>query len=365
MPKSIGAIMHEYNKPLVIEEFDIGDPMPNEVLVRTVASGVCHSDLHNIEGHMPMGSPALLGHEAAGIVERVGSNVTYVQPGDHVIARGAFCGTCEECMMGNLHLCTTPPRRSESDPFRISLKGAMLHTTGSNISSFADKMLLHENGCVKIRKDVPLEVAALVGCAVITGVGAAISTAQVRPGTSVAVFGAGGIGLSVVQGARLAGAREIIAIDLLDSKLKTAEEFGATHTINSRNQDPVAAIRDITGGKGAHYAFDAIGVTKVVEQGLEALRPRGVMTMIGIIPQDQFAQIGFNSMRGEKRLQGCSMGSNRFRLDMPMILDMYKQGRLKLDEMVTRRGPIEDINDMFDVMKTGEVTRQVIMFDQN
>ena len=356
------AILHETGGPLAIEDAGIDEPRDHEVLVRTAASGVCHSDLHNIEGHSPMPYPALLGHEAAGVVERVGSAVTYVQPGDHIIARGSFCGACEQCLTGHLNLCPNKPGRSLDDTPRITLNGERLHTSQSNISSFAEFMLLHENGLVKIRKDVPLDVAALVGCAIMTGVGAALNTAKVHPGSSVAVFGAGGIGLSVIQGARVAGASRIIAVDLLEPKLEGAREFGATDTVNASDGDAVQAIKELT-GDGVDYSFDAIGLPQVVVQAVQSLRMRGTATMIGVIPQGMSIPLTWEMMSGEKRVQSCNMGSNRFRLDMPMILDMYVDGRLKLDEMITRRGPIEDINDMFEAMRGGLVTRQVIMFD--
>ena len=356
------AILHEVGAPLVIEDADIDDPRDEEVLVRTAASGVCHSDWHNIIGDSPMPLPALLGHEAAGVVEAVGSNVTYVKPGDHVIARGSFCGACEMCLRGHANLCPTKPGRDlDTTPWRISLRGERLNTSQSNISSFAEQMLLHENGIVKIREDIPLDVAALVGCGVMTGVGAALRTAAVEPGSTVAVFGLGGIGLSVVQGARLAGALRIIAVDLIDEKLDVAREFGATDTVNGKTEDAVAAIRALT-GDGVDYSFDAIGLASVVEQAVQVLRPRGTATMIGVIPDGQKIQLDWRMLGGEKKVQSCNMGSTRFRIDMPMLLDLYSQGRLMIDEMITLRGPLDDINEMFDAMAGGAVTRQVIMF---
>ena len=356
------AILHKIGAPLAIEDADIDDPRDEEVLVRTAASGVCHSDWHNIIGDSPMPMPALLGHEAAGVVEAVGSDVTYVKPGDHVIARGSFCGACEMCLRGHANLCPIKPGRDlDLKPWRISLRGERLNTSQSNISSFAEQMLLHENGVVKIRQDIPLDVAALVGCGVMTGVGAALRTAAVEPGSTVAVFGLGGIGLSVVQGARLAGALRIIAVDLIDEKLDVAREFGATDTVNGKTEDAVAAIRALT-GDGVDYSFDAIGLASVVVQCVQVLRPRGTATMIGVIPDGQKIQLDWRMLGGEKKVQSCNMGSTRFRIDMPMLLDLYSQGRLMIDEMITLRGPLDDINEMFDAMAGGAVTRQVIMF---
>ena len=233
------AIMHGVHQPLTIEQVEIDEPGDREILVRTSASGVCHSDLHYIEDLMPMQTPAILGHEAAGVVEAVGSKVTYVQPGDHVIACGsAFCGECQECLTGHPNRCVDKPFRTFDDPPRITLNGERVHNSVSNIASFAEWMLLSERGVVKVRDDMPLDVASLVGCGVITGVGAVLNAAQVKPGSTVAVFGVGGVGLSAVQGAYLSGARQVIAVDLLEAKLGMAREFGATHGVNASEGGP-------------------------------------------------------------------------------------------------------------------------------
>ena len=360
MPRALGALLLGDSPAFVVRHFDVDEPLSREVLVRTAAAGLCHSDLHSV-GKVP--TPALLGHEAAGVVERVGVEVTYVKPGDHVVVRTSFCGTCEACMSGVPHLCRRPPGRGPADADRISVDGQVLHTTKSNLSGFADRLLVHENSCVVIADDIPLDVAALVGCAVITGIGAVVNTAEVRAGATVVVFGAGGIGLSVLQGARLVGATTIIAVDVHQSKLELATRFGATHVIDSRAEDVLARVAEITRGRGATHAFDAVGRAELVEQGLSALGFRGVMTMIGMIPDGDFARIGFSTLQGEKRLQGCSMGSNRFRLDVPMILDLYRQGRIMLDEMISRRGALADINDMFADMREGRGARQVVLFN--
>ena len=357
------AIFHGQHQPLTIEDTQIDDPGDHEVRVRTVASGVCHSDYHYIEGTLPMGIPAILGHEAAGVVEQVGAKVTHVQLGDHVIACGsAFCGECRQCLTGHANRCTQRPFRTMEDAPRVTLDGQRVHSSASNISSFAEEMLLTENGIVKIDKDIPLDAAALVGCGVITGVGAALNAAKVAPGSTVAVFGCGGIGLSAIQGAYIAGARQIIAVDLMEDKLKTAREFGATHIVNAGEVDPVEAIHELSGG-GVDYSFEAIGVAKVVEQCVNALGIGGTATIIGVVPADHTIEIGGRMLFGEKKLQSTTMGSNRFRIEMPKLLDLYRQGRLKLDEMISLRGPLEDVNEMFERMTRGEVARQVIMFD--
>jgi S-(hydroxymethyl)glutathione dehydrogenase/alcohol dehydrogenase len=357
------AVYHGPQKEQTIEEVDVDTPREHEVLVRTAASGVCHSDMHYIDGSgLTMGIPGILGHEAAGVVEAVGTRVTHVQPGDHIIARGSFCGECAQCLTGNGHRCLSKPGRAADDTPRWSLNGERVHSSNSNISSFAEQMLLHERGLVKIDPAMPLDAAALIGCAVITGFGAAIHTAKVRPGSRVAVFGVGGIGLSAIQGARFAGARQIIAVDLVESKLDIAREFGATDGVDASRADPVEVIRDISGG-GVDYAFEAIGNAKVAVQCVEALGLGGTSIQIGVISAAETVALNGRALSGEKSIKACSMGSNRFRLDFPLLVDLYLQGRIKLDEMISLRGPLEDVNEMFERMRGGEIARQVIMFD--
>lgn len=357
------AIFHAPHQPLTIEEIDIDAPLSREVLVKTVASGVCHSDLHFVEGLYPMQAPAILGHEAAGIVEAVGDQVTYVKPGDHVImCLSVFCGNCEMCISGRPALCRNPDlRRSPAEKPKLTWNGSPV-AQFANLGAYAEKLLVHENALVKVREDMPFDAAALIGCGVTTGVGAVLNTAHIEAGSSVAVFGCGGVGLSAIQGARIGGARMIIAVDTVESKLATAKELGATHVVDASSHDPVKAIQDITGG-GVEYAFEAIGLKKAAEQAYESLARGGTATVIGMIPVGQKIEIDGASMLSEKRLQGSSMGSNRFRKDMPRYIDFYLQGRLKLDEMITRRGRLEDVNEAFRAMKAGEVARTVLMFD--
>jgi len=357
------ALFHGVHQPLVIEDVEIGEPMAREIIVRTVASGVCHSDLHFVEGLWPFPPPAVLGHEAAGIVEEVGDQVTYVKPGDHVIAcLSVFCGHCEQCLTGHPNRCANPEtRRGPNDPPRLSQNGQPVNQF-INISSFAEKMLLHENAVVKIREDMPLAAAALIGCGVMTGVGAALNTAKVEPGSTVAVFGAGGVGLAALQGARIAGARQIIAVDVVESKLATARELGATHSVDASSGDPVAKIREMTNG-GVDYSFEAIGLKTAAAQAFECLNVGGTATVIGMIPIGEKVEIDAKLLLSERKLQGSIMGSNRFRVDMPRYIDFYLQGRLKLDEMITRKGRLEDVNEAFRAMKAGEVARTVLTFN--
>jgi len=356
------AVYHQAKTPLTIENVDIDDPRGREVLVRTMASGVCHSDLHFVDGLYPLAGPAVLGHEAAGIVEKIGPQVTEFKPGDHVIAcLSVFCGQCERCLTGQTHLCMKRPARGADEPPRLSFNGT---PTGqfASVASYAEYMLLHENGVVKMDNDMPFAQAALIGCGVTTGVGAALKTAKVEPGSTAVVFGAGGVGLSAIQGCRIAGARMIIAVDMVEHKLATARELGATHSIDASIEDPIQKIHELTGG-GADYAFEAIGLKKVAEQCWEAIRPGGLATIIGMIPVGENVEIPGASFLREKKIQGSSMGSNSFKVDMPHYIELYRQGRLRLDEMITKRSPLEDINDRFRAMKDGEVARSVIMFD--
>lgn len=357
------AVFHGPHQPLTVEQVDIDTPLAHEVVVRTVASGVCHSDLHFVDGFYPLPAPAILGHEAAGIVEAVGDQVSYVKPGDHVICcLSVFCGHCEMCISGRPNLCRNPDlKRGRSDAPKLSWNGTPV-TQFANLGAYAEKMLVHENAVVKMRDDMPFAAAALIGCGVTTGVGAVLNTARIEAGSSVAVFGCGGVGLSAIQGALIGGDRMIIAVDTVESKLATARQLGATHVVDASSHDPVQAIKDITGG-GVEYSFEAIGLKKAAEQAYESLAIGGTATVIGMIPVGQKIEIDGPSMLQEKRIQGSSMGSNRFRKDMPRYIDFYLQGRLKLDEMVSRTGHLEDVNEAFRAMKAGEVTRTVLMFD--
>src|SRR5215813_10201758 len=356
------AVFHGPHQPLTIEEVDIDKPMGREVLVRTVGSGVCHSDLHFVDGLYPFPTPAILGHEAAGVVEEVGLQVSEFKPGDHVIAcLSVFCGHCDYCLTGKTHLCQTRPVRAKTDPPKLSWKGQPVNQF-ANLSAYAEEMLVHENALVKIDNDMPLDRAALIGCGVMTGVGAALHTAKVSPGSQVAVFGAGGVGLAIIQGARVAGARMIIVVDKFKNKIDLAMKLGATHGVDASAGDPVAKIRELT-GDGVDYSFEAIGLKVAAEQAYESIRPGGIATIVGMVPLGQKVEVDGFSLLFEKRIQGCFMGSNRFRIDMPRIIDLYRQGRIDLDGMITRRGKLEDVNEAFRAMKAGEVARTVLMLE--
>ncbi len=358
------AVLREVNVPLEVEEVQVDAPGPREVLIRTGASGVCHSDLHFVEGKYSIQMPAILGHEAAGTVEAVGEQVTYVKPGDTVITcLSVFCGHCEFCLRGQPVLCTrTDVVRSSEQPPRLRQSGQAF-TQFAQLGSYAEQMLVHEHALVKAREDVPMDRLALIGCGATTGLGAVLNTAQVEPGSTVAVVGCGGVGLNCIQGAALAGALRIIAIDTVETKLTMAREFGATDVIDASGGEVVQKIRDLT-DDGVDYSFEAIGLKETAEQCYQMLRPGGTATIIGMIPEGTMIEIdagGF--LRRERKLQGSSMGSNRFRTDMPRYVEFYLQGRLKLDELVTQQMKLEQINEAFADMKGGNVARSVIVFD--
>ena len=356
------AVLHAPNQPLTIEEVGLTKPESREVLLRTAFAGLCHSDLHFIEGLYPHPMPVVLGHESAGIVEAVGDGVTYVKPGDHVITcLSVFCGTCPQCVTGHPNLCeNTEVKMPPGAARRMTWKGGHMNQA-FNLSSFAEQMLVHENAMVKIDPDIPLDRAALVSCGVMTGVGAVFNAAKVEPGATVAVIGCGGVGLSAVNGAALAGAERIIAIDTLASKLELAREFGATDTLNASNADPVQQVRELTGG-GVHYSFEALGTKATAEQAFGMLRPGGTATIIGMVPFGVKIELhGYDFLR-DRKLQGTSMGGNRFRVDMPRLLSLWRQGRLKLDHLISGRLKLGQINDGFAALKSGAPVRQLIDF---
>src|SRR3990172_8130081 len=362
------SILPDRNEPLVVEEVTLDAPKTGEVLVRIAAGGVCHSDLSVIDGTLPLPTPIVLGHEGAGVVETVGPGVTSLKAGDHVVLSwrpGRI--RCPFCPRGHPYLCALASRMSLSgamlDGTRRLRRGAdeIFHMTQT--SSMAEYAVVPETGAIVIDPDIPLDKAALVGCAVTTGVGAVFNTARVEAGASVAVFGCGGVGLSVVQGARIAGADPIIAVDLLDSKLEAAKRLGATHAVNAKSGDAAARIRDLTGGQGADYAFEATGNPDVVGQAYDSVRRGGKVVVIGVA--NMMAQISVPHLTlvlQEKAVLGSCYGSARPQLDMPRLLKLYKAGRLKLDEMVTRTYKLSEVNRAFDDLRNGVNLRGVLVF---
>ncbi len=357
--------MRSVGQPMSVEDVEVSDLDPREVLVRVVAAGLCHSDLVFLDGAYPHPTPAVLGHESAGVVERIGDQVTHVAPGDHVVtSMSAFCGRCSYCSSGQPHLCDhkDETRRGEDRPPRLSREGRPVHQF-LDLSSFAEQMLIHENTVVRVNPEIPLDRAALLGCGVATGLGAVFNTAGVIEGESVAVLGCGGVGLSAVQGARIAGAAPIIAIDTVREKLDIALGFGATHVVDASAEDPVPRVRQMTDGLGVHHAIEAIGRPRTSEQAFGMLRRGGTATIVGLIPNETLA-IPTDRLFYERKIQGSVMGSNDFRRDTPRYVEMFLDGRLNLDDMVTRRLDLESINEGFSDIRAGTAVRGVIIFDR-
>jgi NDMA-dependent alcohol dehydrogenase len=361
------AVLPAAGMDLQVEDLEVVAPRQGEVLVRLVAAGVCGTDLHAMDGDLALPLPCVLGHEGAGVVEEVGPGVTELVPGDHVVLLWrASCGRCFYCSIGRPALCDLGLRIRQTGAmpdgetrFRRPGGEQVRHFLGA--STFAQYTVLPEVATVKIRADVPLDRAALIGCGVITGVGAVLNAAHVEAGSAVAVFGAGGIGLNMIQGAALVGAERIIAVDTRPAKLELARQFGATHAVDASRDDPVAAIAALTGGRGADYAFEAIGLPATVEQALACVRKAGTAVVVGLTSATATVSISpLTLVQQEKTLRGSLYGSARPRVDMPRLLDLYVAGKLKLDELITRRYPLDAVNDAVAALRRGEVARAVL-----
>ena len=359
------AVLNQIPGDLIIEDISIDKPEANEVLVQVVNAGLCHSDLHFMDASWPGAVPSVMGHESAGIVQAVGKDVSYVKPGDHVITcLSVFCGNCNLCLTGRPNLCrnNSAVSRPKGAAPRLSKSDGTPVDQFARLGGFAEEMLIHQNAVVKIRSDMPLDRAALIGCGVTTGVGAVFKTARIEPGSTVAVFGAGGIGLSAVQGARIAGAGRIISVDVTDDKLETARAVGATDTVNGSETDAVMTIHEMTGG-GVDYAFECIGLKATCEQAWSASKVGGTTVIVGMMPLGEKIEIpGHEVFMMEKRLQGSMMGSNSFRVDMPRYVYMYLDGRLMLDEMISSHIKLDQINEGYEQMRQLVGARTVVDF---
>lgn len=357
------AVMREFRGDLSIEEVEIDEPRADEVLIRTVASGICHTDLTYWGGRHPHPLPMILGHEGCGIVEAVGESVTNVAVGDAVVTcMTSFCGHCDHCVTGNLVLCESPERdRAPDAKPKITARGEKLHPYG-RLGSFAEKMLVYKNSCVRIRSDVPLDKASVVGCGVLTGVGAVINTAKVQPGQSVAVLGCGGVGLSAINGAVIAGAGRIIAIDTQPQKLELARAFGATDTVDASMGNAAEQVTQMTHG-GVDVAFEAVGTALTAQSAFAMIRRGGAMVLVGMLPPDENVSFPGKEFVYGKKVIGSMLGSNRFPHDIPQLIDFYVQGKLKLDELVSQRVRLEDVNEALQQVGKGGVARSVIVFD--
>lgn len=368
--KMRAAILEQLNTPLVIEEVELDDPKDKEVLVKLVATGVCHTDIHCIKGDLATPPPVVLGHEGAGIVEKVGKNVTEVQPGDKVVVTVApYCGKCPACMMG-------VPTSCETDPQTAMLMGTMADGTkrlrrksGDELShfmaqsSFAEYAVVEESATVKVRDDAPLDVVCLLACGASTGIGAVINKAKVKAGSSVAVFGCGGVGMAAIMAARLVGAHPIVAVDMLDNKLEVAREFGATNLVNASKEDPVVKIAAECGG-GVDYSFEAIGKPEVMTQAFHSVYPRpgGMALILGLAPIGSTFPIEAWRFMREVTITGCTVGSIHPRIDIPRYIDLFMAGKLPLDKLVSAHYPLERINDAIKDTLEGKVLRGIITF---
>jgi Zn-dependent alcohol dehydrogenase len=359
------AVLYEPGQPLQIEEVELAPPRAGEVMVKVAAAGVCHSDYHVMSGDMPAALPAVLGHEGAGVVEEVGPAVTTVRPGDRVVLLWrTSCGHCEYCSTGRPALCPNGMALRNNGYLpdgttRLARDGREIrHWVG--VSCFAERTVCSEHAVLKIPDDVPLPVAAVAGCAVMTGVGAVINTARVPPGSTVLVIGAGGVGLCAIMGAVVAGAARIIAADLNPAKLELASSFGATDVVDSSSEDVVRAVRDLAGG--VDYAFEVIGRSETVVQALRAVRMGGTAVAVGVAPSGTTANVNiYDLVLQEKTLKGSLYGSARPEADFPRLFDLYRRGRLPLDRLLSREWPLASINEAYDALIAGTVARSIVV----
>ncbi len=363
------AVLHEASKPLEIEDLEIGEPQANEILIRNEAAGVCHSDLHFMKGEMPVPVPVVMGHEGCGIVEKVGPGVTTVQPGDKVITMVSFtCGVCRYCVQGRPTECVEnlPIQMMAELPLyagkRLKKGEQEIHQI-FGLGSFAEQSVVHERSAVKVRTDAPSEVVCLLGCGVTTGLGAAINTAGVRPGDSIVVFGCGGVGLSALMGAKLAGAGTIIGVDIAQNKLDMAKELGADHVINPQEvENPVAKIQELTGGAGADYAIEAAGVPALMEQAFSAIHNGGKCVIAGMAALgDMLSFAPYEFLLG-KTITGSVQGGIVPSLDIPRLVDMFMDGKLPVDKLITKSYSLDQVNEAFLALENREVIRSVIQF---
>jgi S-(hydroxymethyl)glutathione dehydrogenase / alcohol dehydrogenase len=363
------AVFGGRGRPLTIEELEVpARPKPGEVLVKLAASGLCHSDYHVLRGEWPAPTPLVLGHEGAGVVEAVGEGVTSAATGDHVVLCWTpWCGRCRYCVAGRPVLCDIAKTRASRHVMydgttRLTRGGEPVHSYIA-LGTFGEYAMVAETGVVRIRSDVPLAQASLVGCAVTTGIGAVLNTARVTPGSSVLVIGCGGVGLNIVQGARLAAARQVIAVDRRPEKLRAARAMGATDALEAGAGDVVEAVRELSGGRGVDYAFEAIGVPALIEAACEALAKGGTAVVVGQVAAGRKVSIDPLVLSDqEKTIRGSNYGSARPPIDFPRILDLYVEGRIDLDSLVTRRIRLDGINHAFEAMGRGEGIRTVIEY---
>ena len=358
------AVIHEPKRPIIVEEIDLDGPEPGEVRVKLSGAGACHSDYHRVDGHSSIDTlPYVLGHEGAGVVHEVGAGVTSVAPGDHVIlSLTAQCGRCRNCTAGRSNLCEWHALGTGKAPdgtHRFGKDGVPYY---ADLATFSEETVVAESYLVKVREDIPIDKACLIGCGVMTGVGAVINRARVETGSTVVVIGCGGVGLNVVQGAALASAARIIAVDKVPFKLEMAESLGATHAVNADREDPVSRVMEITNG-GADYAFEVIGFPETTRQAFDCIRPGGTAVMVGVPPTGAEIAVPGMDLFQDRTLMGTFYGAGNPRVDFPWLIDLYMDGRLKLDELVTKFRPLDEVNEAFGDMKAGITARTVFTFD--
>jgi len=359
------ALLEGVDDLQVVDDVEIEKPGEGEVLVRVQHCGVCHSDLHFVDGSLPCAYPSILGHEAGGIVEALGAGVTGLAEGDKVILTlRPPCGRCYFCVRGQLSICPQYANMAGTLPdggTRLAHQGRMVYRAGVFLAAFAEQAVLPANGAVKVPDDTPLDVAAVLGCSVQTGVGAVLNTAKVEAGATVVIIGLGGIGISIAQGARIAGASRVFGVDPVAERREQAMRFGVTDALDPAAGDVAAAVMDATQGIGADYAFDAVGSSALVETCINAIRPGGTAVMVGVPKIDQFLNVhALLFAMGEKKLTGCFLGSSNPHREFPRLLDLWRAGRLDLEGMVTARRPLDQLGDAFVDMKAGTGLRTVI-----
>jgi S-(hydroxymethyl)glutathione dehydrogenase/alcohol dehydrogenase len=355
------AVLTELNKDLEIrDDVELADLGAGEVHVKLVSSGVCHSDVSAQNGTIPTGTPCVLGHEGAGVVQEVGDGVDDLKAGDHVIISFTpACRLCKACLRGQANLCETMIQMAITPHFRID-GNPVSGMTGCG--TFAEEMIVPQAAAIKVDVDVPLNVVSLIGCGVTTGVGAAINTAGIRPGTSVCVIGCGGVGISAIQGARIAGAAEIVAVDTVPAKLDMAKKFGATHGVTPDELE--GAKQEITGGEGFDYALECVGHPTTIRATYDAIRRGGTAVVVGVGRMEQKIEFtAFELFYAEKTLRGSMYGSANVRVDFDRLLRLWKAGKLDLEGMISRRIALDEVNEAFRAMQAGEVIRSVIDYN--
>jgi Zn-dependent alcohol dehydrogenase len=356
------AVCYEFGEPLVVEDIEIDSPQSGEVEVQVAACAICHSDIHCIRGEWGGETPVVAGHEAAGTVTRIGPGVHNVQPGDRVVVSNLrSCGRCPACIRGRPYNCDTGFVLDRESRLRNKEGTSLIH--GIRTAAFAEYAVVDQSQVVAVPTDLPLDCACLLSCGVIAGLGAVVNTVQVKVGSSVVVVGAGGVGLNSVQGAVLSGAARIIVVDLLDRKLEAARQFGATHTVNAADVNAVAAVQAVTDGRGADYAFATVGNSNAISQASRMIRKGGVAVVVGM-PSNQDVEFTLNAhdLVYDRAIVGSFMGSSQLSVDIPRFAELYRQGRLKLDELITARFSLEEINEAIESTERGEALRNVIVF---